>query len=345
MKNPDPDLFQMLHDYLTCYVPVERHMSPDTLRTYKQALNQYRLYLQSEKGIAFMDANFDSFARETVYGFLTWLRDENKSVETINNRLAGIKSFLKYCAERDVSLTTYYSSVSAIRNFRSTKVKKVDYLTENQLKVLFAEPDVTTRIGRRDRFIMIFSYETGCRMQELLNLKLKDIRQDSNGTIVRILGKGSKLRTVPLTDKAAGHLNAYLNEFHPERDNDEFLVFTIHDGRRTQMKYGAVDYLLKKYAGQICKRDDTFPGNLHEHMLRHSIAMAMLKHGVPLSYIKDFLGHSQIQTTTIYAHSDDEAIRQALDKVEHPKPPEKQPEGKRWKGKEAELLKYCGLTN
>ena len=111
------------------------------------------------------------------------------------------------------------------------------------------------------------------------------------------------------------------------------------------MKYGAVDYHLKKYAGQICKRDDTFPGNLHEHMLRHSIAMAMLKHGVPLSYIKDFLGHSQIQTTTIYAHSDDEAIRQALDKVEHPKPPEKQPEGKRWKGKEAELLKYCGLTN
>ena len=107
------------------------------------------------------------------------------------------------------------------------------------------------------------------------------------------------------------------------------------------MTGGDVDYALKKYAKRLHNRDDTFPLNLHEHMLRHSIAMAMLKHGVPLSYIKDFLGHSQIQTTTIYAHSDDEAIRKALDQVKHPKPIRQ--ENKRWKGKESELLKYCGL--
>lgn len=342
MKKNEPDLFQMMHDYLICYIPVERRMSPDTLRTYKQALNQYRLYLQNEKGIAFMDASFDHFDREMIYGFLTWLRDvKQRSTETINNRLAGIKSFLRYCAERDISLSVYYSSVSTIRSFRGTKAKRVDYLNESQLKALFAEPDASTRIGRRDRFIMIFSYESGCRMQELLNLRLEDIHHDSNGTIIRILGKGSKLRTVPLPEQAVRHLNAYLREFHPTQDNNAFLIYTVHKGGHTQMTGGDVDYALKKYAKRLHNRDDTFPLNLHEHMLRHSIAMAMLKHGVPLSYIKDFLGHSQIQTTTIYAHSDDEAIRKALDQVKHPKPIRQ--ENKRWKGKESELLKYCGL--
>lgn len=345
MKNNNIHFFQHIRNYLCDYLVVRRKMSDQTVRTYRQSLNQLRQYLKDERDISFTDMDFSCFTRDSIYGFLVWLRNTKTcSVQTLNLRLAAIKSFLRYCSEEDIELTAVYLEVATIHSFKGTKKPCVEYLIQSQLKTLFSLPDIKTRNGRRDRFFIIFAYETGARMQELLNLKLGDIIRTETFVKVRIFGKGSKVRYVPLMQSAVKHLDAYIKEFHPVSKSEEFLFYTIHNHRNTQMTPGTVDYMLKKYAKCAYDSDEDFPKNLHAHMLRHSVAMAMYKKGIPISYIKDFLGHSSLDTTAIYSYADDETIAKALESVDHEPSNDKGKAIKNWKGQEKELLKFCGLS-
>lgn len=344
MKDRDQHFYQFLHNYLIDYLEEQRKMSPATIKTYKQSLNQFRKYMKEKKEKTFIDLSFEDFSRDSVYEYLVWLRDDKKvSVQTLNLRLSVLKSFLKYCCEEEISHTAAYLELNTIHAFKGVKKPQVEYLTQEQLKQLFAIPDATTANGRRNRFFIIFAYETGARMDELLNLKLSDIISGDTYKKIRIVGKGSKIRYVPLMEDTVKHLQVYLEEFHAESLRADYLFFTIHQHKHTQMTAGTVDYFLKKYAKELQNTLSDFPPNLHAHMLRHSIAMAMYKNGIPISYIKDFLGHSSIDTTAIYSYSDDETIAKALEAVEQ-QPFQKEKKAKNWKGNEAELLKYCGLS-
>jgi len=130
-------------------------------------------------------------------------------------------------------------------------------------------------------------------------------------------GKGKKIRHIPTLEDTMVHLEAYLKEFHFISGKDTLLFYTVHDGMRTKMSPGTVDYLLKKYAEQKAVIDGSFPRNLHAHMFRHSIAIAMYKRGVPLSYIKDFLGHANFDIVAVYSYADGETISEALRKADH----------------------------
>lgn len=310
-------------------------------------MNLLRNYFCKEKGITFDCLDLTYFSRSNIYDFLVWLRDiRHNSVQTLNLRLSVIKSFLKYCSEEDIEQTTVYHEVTGIHAFKGTKKPYVEYLNQEQLKLLFILPDVTTRLGKRDRFFMIFAYETGARIQELLDMQLSSIIRNDTGTRIRIHGKGNKIRYVPLLGATVKHLDTYLAGFHKKNILDDFLFYTIHDFQKTKMKPGTVNHFLKKYAKLANQSDKTFPKDLHAHMLRHSIAMAMYKKGIPISYIRDFLGHSSIETTTIYSYSDDETIKKALEAIEHEDSKDKLAENhnKNWKGNEKYLLEYCGLN-
>ena len=111
-----------------------------------------------------------------------------------------------------------------------------------------------------------------------------------------------------------------------------------------------VNTFLSSYAKQLHEKDPSFPKDLHCHVFRHSIGMAMYRAGIPISYIKDFLGHASIDSTAIYAHADNEAMTAALRSVDQDALPEKDQEGntitqpkKKWKGKEEYLLHFCGF--
>jgi site-specific recombinase XerD len=290
--------------------------------------------------------DFSCFSRDNIYGFLLWLKDiKGNSSKTLNLRLSAVKSFLKYCSEEDIELTSIYLEVSGIHAFRGEKKPCIEYLTPTQLKHVFSLPDVKTRLGRRNRFFMIFAYETGARLQELLDLRLSSIVRSDIGVRVRIHGKGNKTRHVPILESTAKHLDAFIAEFHKNSPVDAFLFYTIHNSQQTQMKPGAVDSFLKKYGEFAHKTDINFPKGLHAHMFRHSIAMAMYKKGIPISYIRDFLGHSSIETTTIYSYEDDETIIKALEAVDHEDTAGKTvTKQKNWKGNEQYLLDYCGLA-
>lgn len=337
--------YQLLRNFLTEHLVVRRNYSQATVRAYKQALNLYRLYFTEVKNIRFGEMKFSCFSREHVYEFLIWLKEERGcSPQTQNLRLAAIKSFLRYCGEEDVELMPIYLDITKIHTFKTPSKQHIEHLTQAQLKLLFRTPNVGTTKGRRDRFFLIFAYETGARMAELLNLRLSDIVRSSASVTVRIVGKGSKLRHVPLEPITVKHLDAYLKEFHAHSKPTDYLFFTLHDGQHTQMKAGTVDYMMKKHGTIAQQADPLFPGKLHCHMLRHSIAMAMLKKGVPISYIRDFLGHSSIDTTMIYSHADPKMIAQALSAIEHEQAIVEKTSTPNWKGKEEDLLRFCGLV-
>jgi len=337
--------YQLLRDFLTDYLLAKRNFSEKTAKAYRQTMKLLKNYFQQEKGISFERMDFSCFSRSNIYNFLIWLKDSrSNSAQTLNLRLSAIKSFLKFCSEEEIELTAAYLELSGIHAFKETKKPCVEYLTPEQLKQIFSLPDVATRLGRRDRFFMIFAYETGARLQELLDLQLSSIIRNETGTRIRVHGKGNKIRYIPLLGTTIKHLDAYLTGFHKRKIPDDFLFYTIHNSKKTQMKPGTVDYFLKKYAELANKVDNAFPKDLHAHMFRHSIAMSMHKKGIPISYIRDFLGHSSIETTTIYSYSDDETILKALEAIEHKDSSDKLPAyQKNWKGKEQYLLEYCGL--
>ena len=139
------------------------------------------------------------------------------------------------------------------------------------------------------------------------------------------------------------HFDAYIDEFQTDNSQEEYLFYTIHDGHHTKMKPGTVHYMMKKHGNAAHNTDISFPEGIHCHVLRHSIAMAMLKNGIPISYIRDFLGHSSIETTSIYSHSDSEMIAEAIKAVEHETTTATTQE-KQWKGHEEYLLRLCGLA-
>lgn len=225
IKKADIRFYELLRDFLYKYLVVQRNFPETTLNNYKESLEQFRLYLRNEKQIPFDKVSFHCFSKEIIYGFCIWLRDDkHRAAATVNLRLSAIMSFLRYCSEEDPSLSGIYLKAKSIHRFKGKDDPKLEYLRPEQLEAVFACPDITTRIGRRDQYFMIHAYETGGRVEELVEMKVGDIIRNGNSIQVRLHGKGNKTRYNPLPEEAVPHLNAYLAEFHPGGKNEDFVI-------------------------------------------------------------------------------------------------------------------------
>lgn len=351
IKKDDLHFYELLRDFLYKYLAEQRKFPATTIKNYKDSIQQFRLYLREQKNISFDKVGFNCFTTEMIYDFCIWLRDDRlRAVNTINLRLSAIQSFLRYCCEADVSLSELYIKAKTVHRFKGGNTPKLEYLNQKQMESVLAHPDTKTRNGRRNQYFMIHAYETGGRIEELLGMTLNDIVHNGKDVQIRLHGKGDKTRYIPFPEEAIPHLEAYQREFHPAGKNDDYLFCTIHQGMHTQMAPRTVNTFLAKYANELHKEDPSFPNGLHCHVFRHSIGMAMFKAGIPLSYIKDFLGHSSIESTSIYAHTDNESMAEALRSVDQEALPRKDENGvtyqpeKKWKGKEDYLLTFCGLS-
>ena len=340
---------RLLSSWLGEHLPVRVRASARTVGSYRQSMKQYAAWLRDVRGVRFDEVTFDHLSRDLVYGFLCWLRDERGlRAATINLRLSTIKSFLKYCGEEDLELAGAYLRVKSIHQFEDEgrpAAETVEYLTEPQVRALLSAPDAGTRLGRRDRFVLGVAYEAGLRVQELVDLTVGCVEREGGRTRLRVRGKGDKVRHVPLPSEFVPHLDAYLSEFHPgEPDPAEWLVYTVHRKRRTQMSTSTVDYVVKKHARAAHEADPSFPESTHEHVLRHSIATAMYRAKVPLPYIRDFLGHANLTTTMVYAHACEDGLAEAIEAASVVADESVAEEEPRWKGREQYLMELCTLA-
>lgn len=308
------ELFLLIRDYFKSYLPIMRKSSPNTIRSYQTAMEQFLDYLKDYRKIKLYEVTIEMINIKTVTTYLKSIEETRAcSVSTRNHRLNCIRAFLKYAASCNLEAAACWNEIQLLKPARNA-VKPVDYLSLSTIEAILAQPDITTLMGLRDMFLMLFLYQTGARVQELVDVHIKNISFGKTA-VVTLHGKGAKVRCVPLREKLVEHLNRYIATFHPQAIpySDEYLFFTKRDGKRTRMSEDNVRRLVQKYGKKAQEKHPDVPNNIHPHLFRHSRAMHLYQSGVALPLVSQWLGHSRLETTLIYAHADTEQKRQAIE--------------------------------
>lgn len=302
------DFTKALTSYFSTYLPETCGVSPNTCNSYRDAFKLLLLYFQEEKGVPANSIELRMLNRNLASDFLDWLEAQRKvSVTTRNQRLAAMKAFAHYVQYRNPEYLENCTDIIAMRPKKHEK-PVIPFLTEEELKALLTQPDPSTRHGLRDLTLLSLLYDSGARVQEITDLKLKDIRL-TNPAMATLTGKGRKARQVPLMKETCKLLDAYIRNFNL---NSEPLTSPLFFNQKGQAlsRYG-ITYILKKYVSQAELDSDT--RKISPHVLRHTKAMHLLRAGVNMIYIRDFLGHVDISTTEVYARIDAEMKRKVFE--------------------------------
>lgn len=236
MKNDSLLFYRIVRDFLTIYLPKQRGASQNTAKSYRDTLNLFIDYISASQGTPLADISFKCISREPVESFLMWLEtDRGYSVNSRNQRMCAVKSFLRYAAEKDKILMPLFLDVKVIPKKKDTRVREIEFFSESALKAILEQPDRNKKNGQRDLFFMILMYDTGARAQEILDLRLCNIHMDGKNPYVVITGKGAKTRNVPIMEKTCKHLKSYLHRFHIEDNPEEYLFYIERKGIRGQM--------------------------------------------------------------------------------------------------------------
>ncbi|MEA1959721.1 MAG: tyrosine-type recombinase/integrase [Bacillota bacterium] len=213
-------------------------------------------------------------------------------------------------------------------------------LSEDALNTIFSQP-VNTRMGLRDRTIMILLYDSAVRLAEILNLQINDICLNEENPYICVMGKGSKERVVAINVKTVKHVKQYLDVYR-SRDNPDtnLLFYTIIKGRAGKMSEGNVERFIQQYADKARKSCPDIPQHVYPHMLRRTRATNLYQNGVELALVSKILGHAFFETTRVYAKPSLPMMREAMNSVEVIQTRNEQP---LWTGSEEEMAKLCGL--
>jgi integrase/recombinase XerD len=304
------DFAVCLRRFLTSYLAGLRGCSPNTVASYRDTFKLLIAWFRDERSVPPGKLTLDHIDAGAVTAFLAHLQaSRGNGVSTRNQRLAAISSFCTWMQTEDPARMACWQDILAI------PVKKQDHpavshLTVEQTRRLLAQPDKSTRQGRRDATLLATLYDTGARVQELADLAVRSIRLQ-NPAMASLTGKGRKTRHVPLAGNTITLLAAYLAEHRldqPGRD-DHPLFYGQH---RAKLSRGGIAWIIRKYHARANDPPPAGSG-ISPHVLRHSKAMHLYEAGVPLPYIRDILGHVDLSTTEIYARASTEAKRKALE--------------------------------
>ncbi len=304
------DFAVFLHRFLTAHLAGLRGCSPNTVASYRDTFKLLIVFFRDGKSIPPEKLTLDYIDDAAITEFLNWLEtSRHNSISTRNQRLAAISSFYRWMQSQDPTRMACCQDILAIPAKRQAQ-PAVNHLTVEQTRRLLAQPDRSTRRGRRDATLLATLYDTAARVQELADLTVRGIRLEPP-PLAAVTGKGGKTRHVPLGENTAALLNAYLAEHRLNRPgHDDDAVFVNQHG--SKLSRGGIAWIIRKYQSKT--GDPTLASaDLSPHVLRHSKAMHLYEAGVPLPYIRDILGHVDLSTTEIYARASTEAKRRALE--------------------------------
>jgi integrase/recombinase XerD len=304
------DFAVFLHRFLTAHLAGLRGCSPHTVASYRDTFKLLIVFFRDDRSVPPDKLTLDHIDVATITGFLDWLQaSRHNSASTRNQRLAAISSFHRWMQSQDPTRMARCQDILAIPAKRQPQ-PAVNHLTVEQTRRLLAQPDRSTRHGRRDATLLATLYDTAARVQELADLTVRDVRLEPPA-LLALTGKGDKTRHVPLTDNTAALLRAYLTEHRLDQPghDDHPAFFNQH---RSKLSRGGITWIIRKH--QIKTADPTLTdADITPHTLRHSKAMHLYEAGIPLPYIRDILGHVDLSTTEIYARASIEAKRRALE--------------------------------
>ena len=304
------DFAVCLRRFLTSHLAGLRGCSPNTVASYRDAFKLLIVYFRDERSIPPGKLTLDCLDVAAITDFLDWLQtSRGNSASTRNQRLAAISSFCAWMQTEDPTRMAGYQDILAIPAKKQVH-PDVHYLTVEQTRRLLAQPDRSTRRGRRDATLLATLYDTAARVQELADLTVRDVRLQPPA-MTALTGKGRKTRHVPLMNNTAALLGSYLAEHRLDGPgHDDHPVFFNQHG--TKLSRGGIAWIITKYQAKTGDPQLTY-ADVSPHTLRHSKAMHLYEAGVPLPYIRDILGHVELSTTEIYARASIEAKRKALE--------------------------------
>ncbi|OGA21540.1 MAG: site-specific tyrosine recombinase XerD [Betaproteobacteria bacterium RIFCSPLOWO2_02_FULL_67_26] len=281
---------------------LEDGLAKNTLEAYRRDLAQLAAWLEKQHGKPLAAAG-----HAELLGFLAWKVRARAKATTTSRQLSSLKRFYRYCLRQG------RIKADPTLNIDSPKLPRPlpRSLTEEDVESLLAAPPVEKALGLRDRAMLETLYASGLRVSELVALKLSQVSQDMG--VVRVVGKGSKERLVPLGEEALAWIRRYLKEARPGllggRAADDLFVTARGAAMTRQMFW----HLLRRHARAAGLRKPISP-----HTLRHAFATHLLNHGADLRVVQLLLGHSDISTTQIYTHVARERLKQ-LHAKHHPR--------------------------
>lgn len=295
------------------YLPTLRGMSVHTLRSYRDALVLFLRFVSAHCDRRLEDLDLDTFTAEHVGQFLMFLEIErHNSIATRNVRLAALHTFARFLATESPTNLAELQRVLGLPFKRGARNAPIEYLESAEAEAILGQIDRTTETGRRDYALFALMLNTGARVQEVLDLKLSDVRTDPPYQ-VRLRGKGGKVRICPIWASTAARLQTLARQTSRGATTDVTLFTNQRGGKLTRF---GVRYLLNKYVAASTTTASTLKEKrIHPHSLRHTTAIYLLKAGVDFATISQWLGHSTLNTTMKYARADLDLKRQALAQV------------------------------
>lgn len=297
------------------YLPALRGMSRHTIRSYRDGMILFLGFAAADCGRPVEALELADITADRVGRFLASLEIERKnSITTRNARLASLHTFARFLVAENPEHMVALQQVLGIPFKRGARAEPIEYLEKTEIEVLLAGIDRKTPAGRRDYAMFSLMFNTGARVQEILDLRVRDVRFEPPCQ-VRLSGKGKKIRLCPIWPRTAQLLKDLIERQQTGQGDaaDQPIFLNRRGGPMTRF---GVWYLLRKYVAAGNAAAPTLAGkHIHPHSLRHTTAIHLLKAGVDFATISHWLGHASPSTTMRYARADIDLKRQALAQV------------------------------
>jgi len=313
MKATSPNsLARTLRGFFADHLPRVRGASPHTVRSYRDTFVLLLRFVAAGKRRSVPDLDIEHLGPQEVLDFLHDLEVGRRNIAATRNvRLAAIHAFFRYCAAEHPERIEHCQRVLAVP-FKRARSRPVEYFEFAEIQAVLAAIDRSTASGRRDYALLASMFNTGARVQEIVALRVTDVRLESPPHL-RLFGKGRKERICPLWSQTAELLRALLAERGSQPRPDQPLFVNHRGGPLTRF---GVRYILSKYCTQAREGMPTLATKrLHPHSMRHSTAVHLLRSGVDIVTISQWLGHVSVTTTNRYATIDLEMKRKAIEQA------------------------------
>jgi site-specific recombinase XerD len=277
VKTASSEFADLVMAFFVQHLAKELNASPNTITSYRDTFRLLLQYLSECTGRPVVRISIGDLEPDTILSFLDYLEQQRgNTVSTRNARLAAIRSFFAYSATRDAGLMPQAQRVLAIPSKKAPS-RLLGYLTESELRMLLSQPERGTHRGRRDYLVLALLYDTGARVQELVDLRPMDFRLDRLA-LATITGKGRKKRIVPLMPAMAKLVREHLVETNRSHDDSSPL---LRNYRGEPMTRSGVAFLLDKYRQLAAQKAPSLGRkSISPHTMRHTKAMHMFQAGI-----------------------------------------------------------------
>ncbi len=302
--------------FLIQFLPNVRGLSENTILAYRDALKLLLQYCADNLKIKIDQLPCDQIDDEIMRKFLDHLEQHRGcTARTRNARLASLKTFFYYLGYEVPQCLENSQKINAIPQ-KKTAHKMIDYLDPDELKAIMDSIDAASRNGIRDQALLLLMHNTGARVQEIVDIKLNDLRLDAASQI-KLTGKGKKQRVCPLWEDTIEAVKAYISVRKPKQQDDNHLF--LNDRGESITRFG-IRYIIKKYTDKAIKQKPSLKQKkVSPHTFRHTTAMHLLQAGNELNVVRLWLGHASLNTTHLYVEINMEMKKEILSKVQPPK--------------------------